>query len=236
MNNFGVTIYHRITDYLCGSRSASKVDKGTISLQDISRYLPSNPIIIEGGAHTGADTVAMANQWPASVIYAFEPIPHLFEQLSRTASSFSNIQPFPFALGQVDGTSKMYVSAGRSDGSSSLLKPKEHLTVHPLVTFGEEITVNVTNLETFAEQNRVPHVDFLWLDLQGSELQALRGARGVLDNVQAIHAEVSLIETYEGAPLYAEIRNWLAQQGFEVAIEALPWKDMGNVLLTRKRA
>ena len=77
--------------------------------------------------------------------------------------------------------------------------------------------------------------DLLWLDLQGAELDALRGAEVVLERVRLIHSEVSVIEEYEGCALYHEVRSWLAQHGFDVLVEALPpGSPQGNVLFGRR--
>ena len=41
--------------------------------------------------------------------------------------------------------------------------------------FGDAIEVLTTSLDDWAAQHGVDRVDFLWLDLQGTELDALRG-------------------------------------------------------------
>jgi hypothetical protein len=53
----------------------------SISKEYIARFLPPNPIIVEAGAHSGKDTLSMCMLWPSGTIYAFEPIPAIFEQL-----------------------------------------------------------------------------------------------------------------------------------------------------------
>ena len=55
----------------------------------------------------------------------------------------------------------------------------------------------------------------------------------MLETVRAIYTEASLLEMYEGAPLYADYRRWLEAGGFRVAMEDLPWRDMKNVLFLR---
>jgi hypothetical protein len=119
------------------------------------------------------------------------------------------------------------------DGSSSLLKPKDHLVDHPEVSFKGRIAVEITTLAAWAQREKVDRVDLLWLDLQGAEMDALRGTGGLLDGVRAIHSEVNLKETYEGATIYSELREWLGERGFRVSIEAIAWEDGGNVLIVR---
>jgi hypothetical protein len=91
----------------------------------------------------------------------------------------------------------------------------------------------MTTLDAWAAQNHVRRVDFLWLDMQGYELEALKSGVDLLQSVRGIQVEVSLKEVYEMAPLYPEVRQWIEEKGFRVEREALPWPDMGNVLFIR---
>jgi hypothetical protein len=65
------------------------------------------------------------------------------------------------------------------------------------------------------------------------EFNVLRASKEILPTVKVIYSEVSLLEMYEGAPLYPEYRSWLESQGFSVIDEDLRWTDMGNVLFAR---
>jgi hypothetical protein len=129
----------------------------------------------------------------------------------------------------------MYVSGGASNASSSLLVPSGHLDSHPDVTFLENELVKTETFGEWALSNGVDSVDLFWLDMQGSELAALRASPDLVRRAKAIHTEVSIRSTYEGAPLYDELRAWLLDNNFEVAAEAIPpsW-DMGNVLFVRR--
>ena len=200
----------------------------------IKKFLPRNPLIVEGGAHIGKDTLEMAEIWPEGRIFAFEPVPSLHTQLVAKTSTASNIVCYPMALSDFTGSATMYVSSGDSDGSSSLLMPKEHIYEHPNVRFLEKLQVQTITLDDWADKEAIDYVDFLWLDIQGHELAVLKASPRMLSSARAIHTEVSLKETYEGVPLYPEFRRWLETKGFKVAREVLPWRDMGNVLFVNR--
>lgn len=207
---------------------------GRISLHVIARILPSDPVIVEAGAHIGTDTASFARFWPAATIHAFEPVPTLFTQLEARTAQFPNVHRYQLAVGDYKGSSTLFLSEGASDGSSSLLPPKDVLHIHPDITFDHQLSVEATTLDQWADRLGLTQVDLLWLDLQGAELHALRGAIRLLTTVRAIHTEVNLVESYDDAVSYADLRTWLDQQGFIVVREDLPWSDGGNVLFTRK--
>ena len=220
--------------FLMGRVTADALVKGVIAKSVIAQYVPPNPIIMEAGAHIGLDTEELARYFPGGKIYAFEPVPDLFLQLSERTRAYKNVNCFPVALSAQAGEAVMYVSSGISDGSSSLLPPKGHLIDHPDVIFNETIHVPCMTIDDWAQANNIEKVDLLWLDMQGHELNALKSGLKVLENVQTIYTEVNLKEVYEGAPLYDELREWLNTRNFEVAVEDIPWEDGGNVLFVRK--
>lgn len=229
-----IRVLGRIRMVFQPDRKPEWAEKGVIPIGFIKKFLPENPVVIEAGAHIGLDTVQMSKSWPNGTIYAFEPIPELFERLKANTRKLKNVNCHPLALADSVTVAKMFVSSGVSDGSSSLLPPKEHLTEHPDVYFQTEIEVQTTTLDDWVRKHGVQRVDFLWLDMQGSELAALKAAPLVLSLVRAIYIEVSLKEMYEGVPLYPEVREWLEIRGFRVEREELPWPDMGNVLFVRQ--
>ncbi|WP_227271805.1 FkbM family methyltransferase [Roseobacter weihaiensis] len=59
-------------------------------------------------------------------------------------------------------------------------------------------------------------VDLLKLDVQGFELEVLKGGAGTLKQSQALILEVSLLEINKGAPLFAEVVGFMHARGFEV--------------------
>jgi FkbM family methyltransferase len=206
---------------------------GRISKNYISKYLPDNPIVLEAGAHIGKDTFELSKLFKKGYIHAFEPVPSILEQLKLNTSALTNVSVYPLALSDKDGYTEMFISSGRSDGSSSIMQPKEHLNIHPDVHFDKKITVPTVTIDTWAQSNNISKIDFLWLDLQGHELAVLKASPTILKTVKVIHTEVSLVENYEGNPIYKDLKDWLHTWGFKVAKEAIAWSDGGNVLFIK---
>ena len=210
-----------------------------ISYEACAQYLPASPVIVEAGAYDGSSTREFCRYWPDCSVYAFEPVPSAYERLLKVAEEFpGRIHPQNAALGNVTERREMNVSFTGSCGgeqSSSLLVPAATHEEFPFVGFRDEkIPVRVTRLDDWADVEQVGHVDFLWLDLQGMELAALKGCGDLLSTVSAIHCEVQNIELYDGAPLYPDIRQWLQMHGFRTAKEAV-FRRGGNVLFVRQK-
>lgn len=202
-----------------------------ITKEYIAPFLPKNPVIIEAGAHKGKDTLALHNQWPESTIYAFEPVPELFEILKNTTAHIPSIHTYNYALSNAQGTRILYQCTGKIDAASSLFKPGDYFQEKP-VHFNP-IQVPVTTLDLWATQHTITHVDFFWLDLQGGELDLLYGAQELLKTARVIHTEANLIKRYQSIPLYHELKHYLESCGFEVQAEAFYKKVWGNVLFVK---
>jgi len=187
------------------------------ALSFIQQYFPDkNPIIVEAGAFDGTDTLRMIEKFPDAIIHAFEPLPEGFELLKKNTKNYKNIRLYKLALGNKNGISKFYTSekSGKIWPSGSLLKPKEHVIVMPNIIFNDEIRVNTITLNDWAKKYNIHKIDFLWLDMQGFELFALKSASRLLKTVKIIYTEVEFIELYTGQPLYCDVKKWLEKQGF----------------------
>jgi FkbM family methyltransferase len=191
--------------------------------------------MIDAGAHNGADSVEFARLFAGVTIHAFEPVPEVYTMLVANTRRWPQIHCYPLALSNRNELQMLHLSGGASDASSSLLEAKMHFDDHPDVTFDTQCLVHCQTLDTWVRSSAVGEVDFMWLDLQGFELEALRAGEAVLRGVRAIHTEVSVRETYTGAALYPDLKYWLESRGFVVDVEAIPrGSDMGNVLFVRR--
>ena len=204
-----------------------------LTTSDLLGALPHRPVILEAGAHHGEDTYKLATQ--AHHVYAFEPVPSCYVRAEQTLSDLSNVTLSSLALGGEQTTAEMYVSQGRDDASSSLMAPTEHHIHYPHISFDDNtIEVKVTTIEAWAKHHNILFIDGMWLDMQGAELSTLRSAGEILETVQAIMLEFSLVELYEGCPLWPEVRSWLAGEGFYVSQEYVyPGDYAGEALFSR---
>lgn len=163
----------------------------------------------------------------------FEPQKILYESLATRIMFDEKI--YNVALGSEISTMEMYVSyrdggvENGSGASSSLLKPKVHLKEHPEVTFPTTETVQVDILDNYYD----PQYNFLSIDVQGYELEVLKGGTKTLENIDAMILEVNRDEVYEGCPLIEDINDFVAPLGFTMIETAWQSKSWGDALYAK---
>ena len=141
------------------------------------------------------------------------------------------------ALSELTGSATMHVSEGEKGNenrgdSSSLLTPAEHLTEFPQVKFARSIVVQAMTIADWVHGEGAGRIDFMWLDMQGMELPALKAAGPVLATTRAICMEVARKELYAGCAMYGEIISWMRGQGFRPIIDRV-LTSWGNILFVR---
>lgn len=118
--------------------------------------------------------------------------------------------------------------------SSSLLELGSHLENFPDITEIETISISSSRIDDFLPA--LQGVDFINLDIQGAELEALKGAETLLGQVKWIYTEVNKGEVYLGCAKIWEIDDFLKPLGFtRVATRWSFRDDFGDALYSKER-
>ena len=162
--------------------------------------------IIHIGAHYGEEISDYIDNGIKDIIL-FEPLSDNFNILEKNVKNLNaNIIGYQVALGSTSGNSKMYVSSNEKQ-SSSILKPKVHLTHHPNVSFPSTEIVEVKALDEFETSN----FNFINMDVQGYELEVLKGATKTLTHIDYVYCEVNRDEVYENNAFIEQIDEYLSR-------------------------
>lgn len=117
--------------------------------------------------------------------------------------------------------------------STSLLEPGTHLVHHDTVHFVGERQVTTTTIDALGGEAFAP--DYLALDIQGAELDALRGATDTLASVRWVYSEVNTEAVYKGCALLDEMDAFLGGLGFARMVTSMAGDaGWGDALYTRK--
>ena len=99
--------------------------------------------------------------------------------------------------------------------SSSILNLKKHSELYPHINvIKEEIVASRTLDDLFSNKYEIKKFNFLNMDIQGAELLALRGAKNILKNIDAIYTEINFQELYEGCALAQDLDTFLKKYDF----------------------
>jgi FkbM family methyltransferase len=165
-------------------------------------FLPDT--IFDVGAYQGEFARECLKLWPASQIVCFEPLPHMLPVLGARAARSPRLQVRATLLGAREAEA---VALHCAETASSVLP--EHHENHPVILC-PQTTVDAVVARDFA--GRSP--DLLKIDVQGYELEVLKGARDALGGIAAVLAELNLIDVHRDVPLVADLVGWLRERGF----------------------
>ncbi|WP_431857365.1 FkbM family methyltransferase [Azospirillum sp.] len=172
---------------------------------------PSFAIVDIGAADLGpgTDPYHALLAYENVTVFGFEPNQEKCRQ--RNADAPRGRKYFPQFVG--DGSRRVF-HATQNPFTSSLYRPDDGVLSCfqrmdlPVVATEE---VDTVRLDDVAE---IGAVDFLKIDVQGAELDVLRGAGRILSNTLVIHTEVEFIPIYASQPLYSDIDVFLRGHGF----------------------
>jgi len=221
--SLNVTVGQRISARLLGHLDALERLRG---FERVSAFLPPDPVVAFAGAHTGTVVMQALDQIPGSRVLAFECDPHIFPILVDNFRREPRLIPIQAAL-YSRGHQLLKLSTRDGLGSqSTLYKPSSlYGTTWPHIEWGSKVGVRTAALGPAAQRYGFGQIDFVYLDVECAELEALRGLRGLLPNVSVLHVEVSTVPLCEGGPLWPEVQRFLHTRGFRVVMmpeEPLP--------------
>lgn len=189
----------------------------------------NNPMIVDVGGLIGKTAVMYSESFPNLEVFLYEPIQQNFNEIQKNTATYKNIKAFKKALGNSIGKSKINV-AGRVS-SSSLLELNS--STSPEIFSGymekkstEEIEINTLDAEIPKDKN----ILILKLDVQGFELEVLKGGMLTLNRTACIVLETGTHNAYVGSPQYHDIDEFLRHHDF-VIYDILPsTKNKGQLV------
>lgn len=140
-------------------------------------------VFVDCGANVGSYTVRAAAQiGPAGRVFAIEPVPETADVLrvNVAANRLDNVTVIEQALGAASGEAQV-LHDGRRYGVARTVPHRDDDAIS---------TVSMTTLDDLL--GRVGRIDVIKLDLEGGELEALRGGAGVLAHTDCVVSEVNV--------------------------------------------
>lgn len=185
--------------------------------------------ICDIGASNGSWTKSISEVFPDATFHMFEPQAENPEyKLGLLEVVNSNIKCTLHSLALGSESAKLSLSISPNPLGSSLLV-EESSNYFPSST-----TVDVIPLDQMVKQSAIPYPQLLKLDVQGYELEILKGATEVLKHAEVILVESWLVRGYGSkTPLLLELSQWLAQHGFFLFDFSGNYRDERGILVSQ---
>lgn len=172
--------------------------------------------VIDGGANDGAFASQARRVSPDATIHSFEPVPWIYQKLVSAFKSDHRFHAHQLALSDANDNREFEINAGEYSSSLLPMRP-DAIGVLPAIGPTERrIRVEITTLDAWAKGRELARPILLKLDIEGNELAALRGANKLLNHVDYVLTEVSLILMRDGQPTFREILEFLSDKGFDL--------------------
>lgn len=169
--------------------------------------------VLDVGANRGMFCTAIALAAKDIPIHAFEPLPTLHAELSGRTSRFPGIELHKCGLGAISGVADLHHGAFH-EASSLLPMDDRHKNYFPGSQPTGKVTVEITTLDIFLHQHSQLRRVFLKLDVQGYELEVMKGAVATLDRIHTVMVEVTFEELYKGGATAEAVMLYFLNQGF----------------------
>jgi len=183
----------KTTDYLC------------------SALLPAQ-VFVDIGANVGYFTLLAARcVGPLGKVLAVEPNPAMTEQLRQNIarSGLTNVVAEVVACSASTGVCRLYTGGPYNTGRSSLCSRNLQWTA--------SVDVNCVPADILAEKHALPRIDLVKIDVEGAELEVLRGMRDILKHWRpkiVIELLPSLLEGF--STTFNEVLEYMAGLGYSI--------------------
>ncbi len=177
----------------------------------LRRLLRPGDLVVEGGANIGCHTLVMAKAiGPSGRLYAFEPLPDLFPLLQLNLGStgrkhYAEVELRNLALLDHEGPIEMLLDP--------LFLGSGHLAIpHASHNYSRRISAQSTTIDAALTEEGTRPVSLIRLDIEGSEILALRGAEETISPLTSTQNRHGMVAHHAALPRRPDGRRGLAQQ------------------------
>jgi FkbM family methyltransferase len=186
----------------------------TVELEKLVKDIEVPETIIDIGSNKGQFILLIEKIFPNKIVYSFEPIIEMINKQKKFYKYKKNITFHNLALGS-SICSKEFLITSRMD-SSSFLKVVSNTNKSKNYSVIEKRDIKVSTLDEIFLNEKISHPILIKMDVQGYELEVLKGANDLLKKIDYLLLEVSENEMYQNQPTEKTIVEYLKNFNFEI--------------------
>jgi FkbM family methyltransferase len=188
-------------------------------------------VIFDVGANRGNTTLKYLKLFSNARIHSFEPFPESYEIFINRHKDNLNVHLNKYALSSSIGEANLNVN--KSVDTNSLLESKKigANSDKSCISIGQ-IEIETNTIDSYCAQNNIKEIDILKIDVQGSEIEVLKGALEMLKkgSIKLIYTETYFEQQYVNQPLFHDISQLLYTHNFVLQDIYDPYFSKNNML------
>ena len=190
-------------------------------LEKLSKeFNPNNMIIYDIGSSVLHWTQNASNLWKNSIIYPFDAMTEM--KLFYDEYNIQNNKNYQYNIGVLCDEDYKRINFYQNDelsGGNSYYKEIGHKDSHIIFTENHIKHKIGMKLETVVKNKNIPMPDLIKIDVQGAELDILKGSMNVINHAKFLIVELQHTQYNEGAPMCNITCDFLIENGWQVYAE-----------------
>ncbi len=204
----------RYVDFCNGDNQGEMEINGELRL--IRRQMPQVHTVFDIGANCGDWTLQVLNINPDVHIHCFEPCQTTFETAKKRCRG-TNVRCNHCAMGAYSHTQTIYAGKGNQTGSSFFMR-EGHLGSDAEEQEIHEESVSVCTVDDYCQEQNIASIDFVKIDVEGYELEVLKGMAGLLSQGKVRMIQFEYGGTFIDARIFLkDIWDFMKQWGTKYA-------------------
>ena len=176
--------------------------------------------VFDIGANVGDVSLLMLYYFPKATVYSFEPCSGTHDiLLSSIAKAGYSDRSRPFRLGFFDEEKEATLNITSFHGANSMLDiTEEYQKLHPHIEKIKTEQIPLVRLDDFVSQHNIGHIDLVKIDVEGVELQILKGGAKTFSTiVDTVIMEMSFLRNPREEGEYIKLFQVMQDYGFAPA-------------------
>lgn len=176
----------------------------------LKKIVRPGDVFLDLGANIGYFSLLVAINSPSANIISFEPAKDLFHYMNDNISlnNIKNVSAINAAAGEINEEKDLFISSPDNSGMSSFHQPENYS--------GKKERVKVLSMDEWFKTSGLSKIDIIKLDIEGSELAALKGMKEILQKqkpVLIVEVNPETLSMFNLRP--SDIYDYLKQLNFE---------------------
>ena len=173
--------------------------------------------VIEVGSRYGEESIELSKHFPLAHVYSFECNPNTIDTCRKNLANKEKISFFAHGLGETNEYKEFYPYVHNNDGASSFYKRYDFNNTQVI-----RHNIEIKKTSDVLNELTIETVDLLCMDIQGYELNVLKGCPDVyIRYIIMEEPKPDIVSRYIGAPSSKDIKDYMTRNNF-IEIERIP--------------